>query len=401
MKLNRKGERSMKILVYRWDMYPYDDIIHTLHTLGHETTILVFPIANHIDDAAFQPILQKALLTERYDLVFSVNYYAVIAAVCARYSIPYAAWTCDSPLLSLQHPSILFPTSYIFSFDKKEYETLCQKGAPHAYYLPLAGIDLKQSPAPVTPTAKSDIQPPDYDITFVGTLYDKNRYDEMCSYLPPYLCGYMDAAIEAQKNIGAGNLLPQMLSDDILADLAQYTAVVNGNASLEELRIHFATSVLSYKTAADIRTDALNLLARKHRVDLFTVSQTNLLWNVNCHPAVSYHTQMPEIFAHSKINLNFTIPNIENGICLRVFDVLSAGGFLLTDYREETCRLFTNGEELVVFDGIPDLLQKADYYLAHETERQRIAQNGQKKVHSLHSYEKRLTKLLQSIFPDK
>ncbi len=380
----------MDILVYHWDIYPYQNIIETFQKEGHHTDVLSFPIKNHINDKDFTPILRERLSNTKYDFVFSVNYYTVIASICAEHNIPYAAWTCDSPLLSLQHPSILLPTSYIFCFDKKEYETLLQKKAPHAYYLPLAGKCTEPS---------FMLEPHyDYDISFVVSLYEKNRYDEMCLYLPEYLCGYFDAAIEAQKNIGAGNLLPQMLNDTILSDLTQYTKVVNGNSSPEELRIHFATSVLSYKTAADIRTTALNALACQYNVSLFTTSNTEELWNVNCYPSVSYQTEMPEIFAKSKINLNFTIPNIENGIPLRIFDVLAAGGFLLTDYREELCKQFEAGTDLVMFEGIPDLLQKADYYLSHDEERRQIAKNGQKKVQQLHQYEMRIREILNFIF---
>ena len=385
-----QGE-DMNILVYHWDIYPYQDIIETFQKEGHLTDVLSFPIQNHIDDKDFSPVLREKLSKTQYDLVFSVNYYAVIASICYEYGIPYAAWTCDSPLLSLQHPSILFPTSYIFCFDKQEYKTLIRKKAPHAYYLPLAGKRMEASFI----TGNNY----DYDISFVGNLYNKNRYDEMCLYLPEYLCGYFDAAIEAQKYIGTGNLLPQMLNDSILSDLMQYTKVVNGNSSPEELRIHFATSVLSYKTAADIRTKALNALACQYNVSLFTTSCTDHLWNVECHPAVSYQTEMPEIFSKSKINLNFTIPNIENGIPLRVFDVLSAGGFLLTDYREELCKQFENGTDLIIFEGIPDLLQKAGYYLEHDEERRQIARNGQKKIQQLHQYDMRLKKILNYIFP--
>ena len=107
---------------------------------------------------------------------------------------------------------------------------------------------------------------------------------------------------------------------------------------------------------------------------------------------------MPYIFHHSKINLNLTIPNIENGIPLRTFDILASGGFLLTDYRQEVCKQFENGKELVVFDGIKDLINKTEYYLTHPEERIQIARNGQKKVQQLHQYKNRLTEILHTIF---
>ena len=67
----------MKILVYRWDIYPYDDIIQTLKEQGHLVDVLAFPISNHIKDRAFEKALRKKLNTH-YDLVFSVNYYTYI-----------------------------------------------------------------------------------------------------------------------------------------------------------------------------------------------------------------------------------------------------------------------------------------------------------------------------------
>lgn len=384
----------MKILVYKWDIYSYDDIIQTLKKQGHQVDVLAFPIYNHMEDAAFEAVFHQKLKKTAYELVFSVNYYAVIAVICEQHKLPYASWTCDSPLLSLQHPSVYSPYNYIFLFDYKEYQTLLQRAVPHVYYLPLAGLCLDTS---FFVTENTDYA---YDISFVGNLYDKNRYDEMCYYLPEYLCGYMDAAIEAQKNVSGGNLLPQMLHDDILADLSQYAVVANGTSSLEELRMHFATTVLSYKTAADIRTDALNLLATNYDTHLFTTSQGERLERVVMHPAVEYHTDMPQVFHDSKINLNFTLPNIENGIPLRVFDILASGGFLLTDYREELCRQFKNGTDLVVFDGLADLKQKAAYYLIHDEERTIIAKNGQEKVQQLHQYDMRLKKILHIIFSD-
>lgn len=382
----------MKILVYKWDMYPYDDIIQTLKKQGHQVDVLAFPISNHIEDAAFEEALCKKLTKNTYDFVFSINYYTVISVICTRHKITYVSWTCDSPLLSLQHPSVSSPYNHIFLFDYKEYTDLQKRGVRQSYYLPLAGLLLNDTFDATKPVNYH------YDISFVGNLYDRNRYDEMCYYLPEYLRGYMDCAIEAQKQISGGTILPQMLNDDILTVLSHYTTVANGTSSLEELRMHFATSVLSYKAAADMRADALNLLATGYDTHLFTTSLGENLENVFIHPPVSYHTDMPEVFHHSKINLNITLPNIENGIPLRVFDVLASGGFLLTDYREALCREFENGTDLVIFDGMADLKQKADYYLAHDSERRAIAKNGQKKVQKLHQYDIRLKKILHIVF---
>ena len=81
--------------------------------------------------------------------------------------------------------------------------------------------------------------------------------------------------------------------------------------------------------------------------------------------------------SRSKINLNFTS---NNGASDRVYKVLGAGGFLLTEdwYGRES--YFKNDEHLVVFDGIEDLRTKINYYLKNDTVRNAIALSGYKEV---------------------
>ena len=113
--------------------------------------------------------------------------------------------------------------------------------------------------------------------------------------------------------------------------------------------------------------------------------------------SVDYWSEMPKVFRQSKINLNFTIPNIKSGIPLRVWDVLGSKGFLLTNYQAEIPYYFTEGEDLVCFDGVEDLREKIAYYLTHEEERMQIAENGYRKVKEHHTYVKRIIEMLQII----
>lgn len=106
---------------------------------------------------------------------------------------------------------------------------------------------------------------------------------------------------------------------------------------------------------------------------------------------------MPKVFRMSKINLNFTIPNIKSGIPLRIWDVLGCGGFLLTNYQAEIPYYFKEGEDLVCFDSLEDLCEKVGYYLEHEEERKRIAWNGYRKVREKHSYIERIRTILDTV----
>lgn len=83
----------------------------------------------------------------------------------------------------------------------------------------------------------------------------------------------------------------------------------------------------------------------------------------------------------SKINLNICTDNCASD---RVYKILAAGGFLLTDdwYGRELTGLI-DGEDLVVYKDISDLQEKIVYYLNNEDLRNKISKSGMKKVKKL------------------
>ena len=146
------------------------------------------------------------------------------------------------------------------------------------------------------------------------------------------------------------------------------------------------------------RIECLNLLAKAAKVDLYTDDLAkDRLRNVIIRGTVSYFNDMPKVFAASKINMNFTIRNIRSGIPLRVWDVLGAGGFLLTNFQPEFLSFFENGKDIVFYDSLSDMQAKALYYLEHEDERKQIAENGHKKVKELHTYDIRIKQMLEYV----
>ena len=79
----------------------------------------------------------------------------------------------------------------------------------------------------------------------------------------------------------------------------------------------------------------------------------------------------------SKINLNFCT---SEGASDRVYKILAAAGFLLTDDWTNRNRCFIDGEHCVIFDNIKDLNEKISYYLNNPKEAAKIASNGHKAV---------------------
>ena len=214
------------------------------------------------------------------------------------------------------------------------------------------------------------------DVAFVGSLYERNSYDKIKNRLPEYLRGYFDAVMEAQLNISGANIVEPMLTTNILEQLQEYFQLEKSEGSFSDLGLIFQTTVLGFKIAEIERRRALIELSKHYRVNVYSNSDVSDLLRIQYCGSVDYWSEMPKVFRMSKINLNFTIPNIKSGIPLRIWDVLGCGGFLLTNYQAEIPYYFKEGEDLVCFDGLEDLCEKVGYYLEHEEERKRIAWNG-------------------------
>jgi len=111
-----------------------------------------------------------------------------------------------------------------------------------------------------------------------------------------------------------------------------------------------------------------------------------------------------KIFNASKINLNLHSSTYHKGVNPfgdfvnpRTFEIASAGGFQLVDYRSELSQLFEIGKEIVCYKDIDDLREKALYYLQHSEEREEIASRGQARVLEEHNYENRMKEMIASV----
>lgn len=390
----------MHILMYRWKAYNYKDVEETFKVLGHTMDNIEQKLGNYDIDPAFEVLLRNQLCQVHYDMVFTVNYFAVISNICQELGIKYVSWTCDNPLISMYHRSVFNDCNYIFTFDKTNYLEFKAMGVRHIWYLPLA-VDTERVDAVIDgriEVAGMDKWAYTGDVAFVGSLYERNSYDKLKDKLPEYLQGYFDAVMEAQLNISGANIIEPMLTTDILERLQQYFKLEKSSEeSFSDLGLIFQTTVLGFKIAEVQRRRALIELSKHFQVNVYSNSDVSELVRVRYMGSVDYWSEMPKVFRESKINLNFTIPNIKSGIPLRVWDVLGSKGFLLTNYQAEIPYYFEEGKDLVCFDGVEDLREKVAYYLKHEDERMQIAENGYKKVKEYHTYVHRVSEMLRII----
>lgn len=109
-------------------------------------------------------------------------------------------------------------------------------------------------------------------------------------------------------------------------------------------------------------------------------------------------------FNQSRIVLHinsFSFINI-TGINLRAFDVMGSGSFMLHEdsvYPEVFGKEFIDGRHLVFwqYNNINDLVKKIEYYLLQEEEREKIALEGHRFVHSNFSVKETVRALISRV----
>ena len=372
----------MKILMYRWKAYNQQDIVEQLERRGHTVDEIRGEMSNFDTDMIFYDKFVQKLDGGEYDMVFTVNYFPLISIACEARGIRYVSWCCDSPIGTMYHNSVYNKVNTIFTFDmfsKVEFEDM----GTNVLHLPLCGaverVDALLSEA-------SDLEQYDCDVSFIGSMYDKNSYDEVYDHLPEYLKGYFDSVLKVQTGLYGEYILDDVLDAATVRELNKHFILAKSEDSFSDLSLVFATTVLGFKIAQMERKSLLAKLSRVTEVDLYTDDKNFDMPGVNNRGIADYWEVAPKVFNRSKINLNFTIRNIRTGIPLRVWDILSAGGFCITNYQPELLMYFENGKDIVIFEDAEDLIEKVKYYLTHEEERKQIALNGYNKVKNMHRY---------------
>lgn len=129
--------------------------------------------------------------------------------------------------------------------------------------------------------------------------------------------------------------------------------------------------------------------------------------------------EMIEVFNRSKINLN--LPNSTNwdaryllssplalwntlrsnkyrdGIKLRPFEISACRGFQVSCYEEGLEKYFEIGKEIAIFLNPDDFVEKVQYYLKHDDERESIAQHGYERTLKNHTVEVRFKTIFERI----
>lgn len=371
-----------KILIYRWNSNSELEFMDCIQKLGFQVIAFEQKMTDYHADAQFAQEFLKIVHREEPDLVFSYDYFPLVASLCNMNHIPYLAWIYDWPLYTLYSPTIRYHTNHIFCFDASGVEDLLKRGASNVYHLPL-GVNVERKTQLIQKTSEKRKDDFRSDVSFVGSLYneEKNRFRRM--ELTDYTRGYAEGIIRAQLQVYGYHFVPQILPEEIVREI-QLAGKLRLGGYYECNDKQLVADCISMEITAREREMLIADIADQYETCVYTASPIpdnfHRKSRLYLKGPVNNQTELPLIYAASKINLNISSRTITSGIPLRVLEVLACGGFLITNYQPEIAEAFEDGRELVMYTDRRDCMDKVQYYLTHDEERRRIAANGRRAV---------------------
>ncbi len=393
----------MNILVFEWGSYNHKDILEAFKGLGYTCNVFKhrFDDVNHDDE--FVRKFDSALNDGNYDLVYSTNFFPLVAECCNKRSMKYISWSYDAPLdVPDIERTLGLPCNYAFMYDREQVLGYRNKGFDNVYHLPLA-VNTKRLDKMILSAAERKKYCA--QISFVGNLYGSEMMN-IRSILDEFHQGYLDAVMKAQSKIYGYYLIDEVLTDKLISDIngiirdrtVEYRGSDDTSKIDESSILKVSREALSYAMAAQITREdrllALKLLSNHYDVKLYSREKNDLLDKVTYMGTVDYDSEMPKAFKASGINLNMTLRCIKSGIPLRALDIMGAGGFLLSNYQPELAETFIDGEEMVMYESIEDMYAKAGFYISNPDIRNGIAKRGHEKVSRDYRYEDRIDAML-------
>lgn len=388
----------MKILMMEWKSFGNEDIISAFKELGHEVKTMPFSNEEMHHNEDIENNIVKKIKEFSPDFVFSFNYFPIVSLACKKADMKYVSWVYDNPFVLLYSYTVIYPGNYVFIFDKELYMEFHKSGINTIYYMPLAA-NTNRLKAMETFAAYKQFKNSKWknqaDIAFIGSLYtEKHQFYQRLEGITPYTRGYLEGIMAAQKHVLGYNFIQEMMTPEIIEDMSKYLPMEPDPRSVATKEYLFAQYVINRQITAMERTEMLTAIGENYKFDLYTPDESLQLPGCINHGKVDYYDMAPYVFKDAKININITLRSIKSGIPLRGFDILGAGGFLLTNYQADFMDCYVPEEDFVYYESKQDMLNKIDYYLKHEDERIAIAKNGFNRTKENHTYKHRIEEML-------
>ena len=387
----RFQQKQTRLLLLTSKYFLMGEVLRACQTMGLEHRLITIGDDSVGQEEFVQKILHE-VVTFKPDFCLTLNHMGVdregvLMDLLTRLQLPLASWFVDNPHLIIHlYTRCISPWACLFTWDYDNVTSLKALGFPHVFYLPLGTDPDRFHPhAGQAPAAWKS------RLSFVGNsmLYKVGGRLKSAHFPREMTLAFQEIArafIHSKE---------RSVRDFLASDFPEISARYETLASNEDK--------LAYETAITWQATRLYrnaLVARLLPFHPTIVGDTG--WRIEFRnerdqprylPELNYYSELPVFYTCQDISFNCTSQQMKGAVNQRIFDCPAAGGFVLTDWREQMEALFTP-KEMVCYheaDEIPDLVR---FYLDNGKERQRFATKARKRVLACHTWAHRLKTLI-------
>ncbi len=364
------------------------DSLAALEALGHE--LLVLPaesLANlaQVRDAfrSFQP-----------DFGFFIANLALPTAVMEELQIPFASWFADNPFRVVDE-RLPRELATIFCWDRSYLGELKSMGIERTHWLPLAANPERMTPGPEIPERVAPL-------SFCADCGDDELFGDRAFAQVPGLKEAIGFVVEVQTRHPARTAVA--IARQHAARSPAHRLLDQAIGADPSLAREIEICVQASAGPLYRRRVLLELAAGGVPLDVYGppgwVRQLGGLPRVRLGPWLENGEELAQLYRSSTVNLNLTIPQLRTAVPMRVFDVLAAGGAVLSDWRADLDRLFEPGVEVQVARSVPEMVDLAAWLLRHPRAARQSARAGRKRVLAEHTFRHRMQQLVRHMIQD-
>lgn len=386
----------MKLTYLTWG-YPHDDaIIRAMREAGlmveetalpgklisdREDSIDVWEEAQNNLTEKTEDSLRERLQAAAGDIVFSVNFFAVVSKFCQQEEIPYCCWVLQLPNYDLYTAPVRNACNYLGLCDSYLVEKLGQIGVSKAFFLPdaveLGETDGLQRMVSVERETCFVARHPQRTLNTAGmSLYGK---------------GYLESFLHAQRVLYGAYVLEDGLLGRVQQEFLAYNPV--SDTILPELQKLYAAdryfAPMCTAMQQDIFLQNFDSIMTIYSDGVFEACKSEK------HPFIEKEAERRKIYANKEFTLVLAPHVLHNGIPRDTLEVIAAGGFPIAGFQKDYAYFFKKDESLAFFQDATEFKKAIVRYGNSPEERERVRTAAYRTVAEGHTYRHRIVTMLE------
>jgi spore maturation protein CgeB len=364
--------------------------MRALRQLGHQVQLALFDKRRDQGEKVLRQLLVE-IRDYAPDLVFTVNHLGfdregLLLDTLHRLRVPSVSWYVDSPAIILSlYDGPQSDLAFIFVWDPTYIPEVRSLGFERVFPLPLATDPEVFSPErargkwrrqPVTFVGNSLVGSVQQKLARLPDSQDfRELFNRLCRACKPLHTRGLDSLL-----VSAG-----LQEDPLIRGLDRQ--------GLSDLK-----AALLWQVTLEYRLGCIRELAPFEPVIYGDSGWRELLGKGFVRrPEVNYYDELPQVYGATAINFNATSLQMKAAVNQRIFDAPAAGGFVLTDFREQLAELFEVGEEVACFGEAGEIPELVSFYLKHPQVREKMTAKARGRVLAEHTYRHRVAVMLDTM----